>query len=143
MILRLGARILLAAVFLFAGLSKVGDPQTFASQVAAYQVLPLQWVTLVAIALPWIELVCGLCLTLGFLTESSALVLAALSTSFGLAVASALARGLNLECGCFSLSMQLNWAHLALNLALLGLALLILRLGPGSASLDARWNLSS
>lgn len=135
----LWARLILAAVFLYAGWDKVLHPEDFASQVAAYRLIPRELVTLVAMALPWLELLAGGLLLVGFLSASNALVLGMLSLGFAGGAALALARGLNIECGCFSTSSSgmVDWGHVGLDLALLGLALLVLARGPGPWALDA------
>jgi len=134
------ARLLLAAVYLYAGYDKALNPAQFASQVAAYGILPANLVTLVAIWLPWLELLAGACLAVGFLTESSALVLGLLSLGFAGGTTSAVVRGLSIDCGCFSTSASgpVSWGHVGLDLALVGLALLVLLRGPGSLALDRR-----
>lgn len=132
------SRLLLAAAFLYAGVDKALHPQEFATQVAAYRILPLSLVTLVAVTLPWIELLAGACLLVGFLSESAALVLGASSLVFAVAAGSAVVRGLSIECGCFSTSASglVGWGHVALDLALVGLAAIVLWKGPGPWALD-------
>ncbi len=58
------SRLLLAAVFIYAGAVKGTDPVEFAGQVANYQLLPYAWNYLVAATLPYLELLCGLLLLL-------------------------------------------------------------------------------
>jgi len=133
-------RLTLAAVFLHAGWDKAWHPAGFASQVAAYRLVPAELVTLVAVWLPWLELVAGGLLALGLLTESSALVLGLLSLAFGAGATSALVRGLAIDCGCFSTSASgpVSWGHVALDLALAALAVGVLCRGPGPLALDRR-----
>ncbi len=134
------ARLALAAIYLYAGWDKALHPAEFASQVAAYRLVPANLVTLVAVWLPWLELLAGFCLALGFLAESSALVLGLLSLGFGAGTASALVRGLAIDCGCFSTSASgpVSWGHVALDLGLVALAALVLWRGPGPLALDRR-----
>lgn len=134
------ARLVLAAVFLYAGWDKAWHPGEFAAQVAAYRLVPAALVTLVAVWLPWLELLAGACLALGLLAESSALLLGLLSLTFGAGATSALVRGLAIDCGCFSTrsSGPVSWGHVALDLGLMALAALVLWWGPGSPALDRR-----
>lgn len=132
------ARLVLAGLYLYAGIDKALHPAEFASQVAAYRLLPASLVTLVAIWMPWLELLAGSCLAFGLLSESSALLLGLLSLAFAGGTASAMARGLDIECGCFSTSASgpVTWGHVGLDLALVGLAAVVLLRGPGPMALD-------
>ena len=133
----LACRLALAAIFLAAGLAKVGDPAEFAAQVAAYGVLPPpSWIAVVALALPWIEVLAGGCLLAGVLCDGAALLLGALGLGFLGAVGSAVARGLDIECGCFSVATRVGWPHLALDLLVVALAVGVAWWGPGRFSLD-------
>ncbi|MBI3928561.1 MAG: DoxX family membrane protein [Armatimonadetes bacterium] len=136
----LACRLLLGAAFVYASLDKIVDPGAFADVVLGYQLLHPKLVTLVAVVLPWIELLAGGLLLIGFLSESCALILGGLSVVFGLAVSSALARGLDIQCGCFSVasgSDPVAWSHLVLDGLLLLLSSAVLKLGPGVFSVDA------
>jgi len=101
-ILALAARIYLAVIFLLACYHKLLDPASFALDIATYQILPLATVNLMAIVLPWVELVAGLMLLVGFRTRAAALLVAAMMTMFTVAIAIALHRGLEMSCGCFA-----------------------------------------
>ena len=93
-------RIGLALLFIGVARDKIADPQYFARAVAAYQIVPASLVNLVAITIPFIELVAGICLLLGVLSRGSAAVLAGLLFSFIVILTSAIARGLEIDCGC-------------------------------------------
>ncbi|MBD3375061.1 DoxX family membrane protein [candidate division KSB1 bacterium] len=98
------ARLILAAVFIYAGVVKILDPRGFAISIDNYQMLPYILVVLMAIILPWIEVLAGLALLIGKWIRGSALIFMVLNTVFIIALASALARGLNIDCGCFTTS---------------------------------------
>jgi uncharacterized membrane protein YphA (DoxX/SURF4 family) len=95
-------RLYLGGVFLLASLHKIAHPGTFALDVATYQFLPLAVVNLFALIVPWIELLVGVQLLVGFRARGAALVSALLMIAFMIALGSALARGLDLSCGCFA-----------------------------------------
>jgi uncharacterized membrane protein YphA (DoxX/SURF4 family) len=95
------ARLLLAGVFLTAGVLKAADPQDSVVAVGAYELLPASWTTIIGWGLPFGEIALGLLLAVGLLTRPVAIVAAVLLTSFIVAVASAAARGLSVDCGCF------------------------------------------
>jgi putative oxidoreductase len=94
-------RLALGAVFLWAGVSKAADPHLFGLEIARYRMVPQELINLMAILLPWIEIVAGLALVVGVWPRASALVCAGLMLMFIGALVSALKRGLDIECGCF------------------------------------------
>jgi uncharacterized membrane protein YphA (DoxX/SURF4 family) len=91
-------------LFVAAGALKALDPAAFANDVARYGLLPDALVNIVALALPWIELVAGGLLVMDVWRRESAAVIAALNAVFLVAVSVALARGLEV-CGCFGASV--------------------------------------
>jgi uncharacterized membrane protein YphA (DoxX/SURF4 family) len=94
---------------------------------------------LVAVTLPWVELLAGLLLVAGVWRRESALVTALLLVVFLLAAASVMARGIDVEnCGCVSVAKVeatsswlpawtkgVGWFLVSRNLLLLGVALAI------------------
>lgn len=93
-------RLLLGGVFVAAGALKVVDPSAFANDVARYGLVPHALVNLMALTLPWIEVLAGGLLIVGVWKQASAAVIAAMNAVFLVAVSVALARGLEV-CGCF------------------------------------------
>jgi putative oxidoreductase len=114
-------RIALALLFIYAGLIKVVNIEAFANQIDNYRLLPYFTNALVAAILPWLEILCGSLLLLRFWRKGAALVLVTLNVIFLFAVVSALARGLDITCGCFSLSdtgMRIDVTKLVENILL-------------------------
>ncbi|MEU4397498.1 DoxX family membrane protein [Micromonospora orduensis] len=105
--LGVAARLGLAAVWLIAGASKVGDLAASGRAVNAYQVLPYDVATVIGAALPFVELALGVLLLLGLATRLGAGVSVALLVVFIAGIASAWARGLSIDCGCFGSGGQL------------------------------------
>jgi uncharacterized membrane protein YphA (DoxX/SURF4 family) len=91
----------LGGVFLVAGGLKVIDPQSAVEAVRAYRLLPTSLETLVGWGLPFVEIALGLLLLAGIATRMVAAATAVLLLIFIGAVASAAARGLSIDCGCF------------------------------------------
>lgn len=81
--------------------SRVPDLATFAQDVANYHVPPRELGNLVAITLPWIELLAGGLLVFGIWKRASALVITAMMVVFLAAIGWALAHGYDIRCGCF------------------------------------------
>ncbi len=100
--LALPVRIYLGIVFIAACWYKIADPGEFALSIATYDILPLKLVNLMAVLLPWIELVVGVTLIIGFWTRASALAVAGMMLLFIGALGLALARDLHMSCGCFA-----------------------------------------
>lgn len=76
-------RLILAAVFIYAGWQKIGRPLAFADEIEMYKVLDYgPFLYLTAIVLPWIELVCGIALLTGIFLRGSALVLLVMNAVF-------------------------------------------------------------
>jgi uncharacterized membrane protein YphA (DoxX/SURF4 family) len=96
-----GARLVLGAVFLIAGALKVVDAQSSVTAVRAYRMLPTSLATIVGWGLPFAEIALGLLLLAGIATRVVAAASAILLVIFIVAVASAAARGLSIDCGCF------------------------------------------
>ncbi len=95
-------RVLLGGVLLYAGITKMKSGHEFAEAIANFALLPAAGNQILAVTLPWWELCAGALLVFGVWTRAAALVALLLFLSFALAVGSALARGLDIQCGCFS-----------------------------------------
>jgi putative oxidoreductase len=120
------AQLGIAVVFLAAALGKIGDAGAFARQIHHFRLLPLGLENTLAITLPWIELVAALALLLRFRPRAGAVITAGLMGLFVFVVAAAVARGLDIECGCFGTSdaSRVGTAKLIENVGLLALALI-------------------
>ena len=95
------ARLVLAGVFAVAGAAKLADPAGSVRAVRAYRVLP-EWAAQgVGYGLPALEIVVAVLLLLGLATRLVACLAAGLLLLFLAGVASAAARGLSIDCGCF------------------------------------------
>jgi uncharacterized membrane protein YphA (DoxX/SURF4 family) len=94
-------RLILGFIFVYASLDKLRHPDIFAEALYNYQLLPDVAINLVAIWLPWLELVSGGLLILGIWVRGSTLVLSGLMVVFLGALGINLARGLDIHCGCF------------------------------------------
>jgi len=88
-----------AGLFIFAGLTKLAEPSRFAGIIAAYGLIPDLLVPPVAIGLPVVEALAGICLlgnrkgSLATITFLLVLFMAVLGYGLWL--------GLDVDCGCF------------------------------------------
>ncbi len=123
-------RIGLGALFVLTGVLKLGDPSAFAVEIHNYQLFP-SLAPVLAATLPAIELVLGAALLLGPRSwlRAGALATSALLVVFTVAVGSAVARGINISCGCFgSGSSPVTLLTVARDVVLLAASAALLRL---------------
>lgn len=95
------ARLALGGVLFAAGAIKIPYPYKAAAAMRAYELLPNNLASFFGYILPWFEVGLGLLLILGVATRLSGLIGALLMLLFIGAIASAWARGLSIDCGCF------------------------------------------
>ena len=131
-------RILLGAIFIYAGVSKILNPDQFAQAVMNYRIVPLVSVNLFAIVLPWLELVSGILLLVGLFSGGSIVMITLLMALFLGAIGSALLRGLDISCGCFSPDgvYKITILYFIRDLVLFALALQVLFYNRGILSMD-------
>lgn len=142
------SRLILGALFVFAAYVKLSMPQEFIESVRAFKIfdgkpLPDHLATLATFALPWTEMACGILLILGLWTRSAALILASLLAVFIVALVLVLRLPGEIECGCFGkfeipCGKIVGPCHVVRNCVLLGLTGLVLVVGPGRLSFDAK-----
>lgn len=118
------ARIAIGLIFLAAALGKIVDLPAFALQIHNYRIAPVWSENLIAMVLPWVEMLAGLALVLGIRPRAGAVVATTLLLVFTAAVALAWARGLDFECGCFGKASagRIGLRKLVENLGMLALA---------------------
>jgi uncharacterized membrane protein YphA (DoxX/SURF4 family) len=95
------ARLGLAAVWLVAGGSKIGDLAASGRAVNAYQIFPYDLSVVIGAVLPFVEIALGLILLVGLAIRLAAGISAFLLVIFIAGIVSAWARGLSIDCGCF------------------------------------------
>ena len=136
-----GYRLLLGAIFIYASIHKIGEPYEFARIVHNYRILPPELVNIVAITLPWIEIVTGLLLVLGLFTRENALIVFGMLCVFIFGMAAALWRGLEIDCGCFRPGADSTnlWARILEDLVMLTMAGLVLAYGAGCCAVERLW----
>jgi len=83
-------------------MDKIAHPDQFALAVYNYRILPDALVNAVALILPWVELLTGASLVLGFFELPALFIINGLMVTFVAAVSFNLGRGMNINCGCFS-----------------------------------------
>ena len=131
-------RIIVGFVFIFAAISKVSEPEEFARAISNYKLLPIFSINILAIVLPWIELCAGILLVFGISVKENSAILSGLLLVFIIAIAISLARGLNIDCGCFGTTggTKVGIQKLLENFGLLLLGLILIKFGSKSPSLS-------
>ncbi len=97
----LALRLVLGGVWIVAGALKVTDPDASVRAVRAYRLLPETAAQLVGAGLPPVEIVLGVLLVIGLGVRVAGVASALLMAAFVVGIASAWARGLQIDCGCF------------------------------------------
>lgn len=117
-------RLVLAGFFLVAGVEKAREPIQFLFDIRSFHLLPDPYAALLALGLPWLEILCGVGVLTRFLYAGSLTVLAGSLVVFMAALGWSWHRGLDVSCGCFGATdYQMTYVqHLALNSVLLGMA---------------------
>src|SRR5438552_4233450 len=120
--------LIIAAIFIYAGVLKVRDPVQFAHDIDHYKILP--WPISVALAfyLPWLDIFCVLGLVFRRQYRGALSILTVLIAIFIIATVAAKVRGLDITCGCFGHASQ-HWnfpAHLGFDSVLFGLVIFLL-----------------
>jgi putative oxidoreductase len=124
----LAVSLALAAIFVYAGIDKIQEPQQFADNIAGFAILPAMFTNLLALTLPVFEIGCGVLLLVSMTRRVASLAIALICIVFFTALASALLRGLTLDCGCFGVgapSRSKMWLELGLDLVLFSGALVV------------------
>jgi uncharacterized membrane protein YphA (DoxX/SURF4 family) len=134
------SRLVLGAIFIVAGVSKIGHAIEFATQIAAFRLVPQPLIAPIAIALPFLEVLLGGYLVLGLFTRVSAWIAAVLLLLFDGAIASAVVRGLSVSCGCFGPNdaSVTSWGEVARDAVFVLLAVVVALRPPGTLALDRR-----
>ena len=102
--LTIRVQIALGVIFIAAALPKIADPPSFAHMIYNYRLVPGGVLNLMAMTMPWIELLCGVALVLGIWTPAARSIIGAMLLVFIVAISLNLARGNAIDCGCFDIS---------------------------------------
>ncbi|MBE7561308.1 hypothetical protein HS125_21110 [bacterium] len=114
---------MLLVVFVAAAWPKLMDPDSLATAVYHYDLLPERWIGLVAVVLPGVELAAAAGLLFRRARAAAELLIAGLLVVFIAAASVALARGMaGIDCGCFGSGRALGVTLILEDAALLALA---------------------
>jgi len=124
-----GLRIFLGFIFIFAAVTKVADPEGFSQSIYNYKLMPDFIINFLAIAFPWIELVAGILLVFGISVKENSAIISGLLVVFIIAIGISLARGLDIDCGCFGTidGSKVGLLKILENIGLLLLSLILIK----------------
>ncbi len=131
------ARIIVGYIFLSYGIGKIANPTLFVSEIANYDMVPNFSLNIIAMILPWVETICGVLLITGVKVRANSVITASMMFVFVIAVIAAMARGLDINCGCSSTNPQkVGFPKLIENLVLLAISIFNLYFPKSRFSLD-------
>ncbi len=96
-------RLTLGFVFIYAAIDKIAQPGAFAENIYNYRMLPHWAINVMALVMPWLELICGVLIIAGVFLRGSAFLIGLMLGVFIIAISAALVRGLDISCGCFTM----------------------------------------
>ncbi len=139
-VIALLCRVILGVILVYASIDKIVHPAEFAKAIGNYNVLPFGLENLLGIVLPILELLVGTCLVLGIMLDGSAIIAAGMMTVFIIALSQAMIRGIDINCGCFKVTVE-NGGHqvgirrIIEDFLFLGMSLMVLSRG------ERKWEL--
>jgi len=95
----------LSALFIWAGITKLFNLSDFESVLATYQLFPNWSIPWLAVTVPWLEVILGVCVLFPFTKKSAAVGIFSLNIVFILVLLSVLVRGITISCGCFGVEL--------------------------------------
>ncbi|HET6880591.1 MAG TPA: MauE/DoxX family redox-associated membrane protein [Pirellulales bacterium] len=90
-----------AVVLLFSGVIHAAQPYYFVHTIASYRLLPPGASGLLGLWLPYLQIVLAMCIGLGMVREAAFGVAVVLFATFAAVQIAVLARGMEIDCGCF------------------------------------------
>ncbi len=96
-------RLIVGGFFVFASFDKLMNQEAFSRAIYNYKFLPDVFINIFAIIIPYIELIAGLLLMAGIFKRGSSFLISFMLVIFIIALSQAYAKGLDINCGCFSL----------------------------------------
>lgn len=135
-------RLLLGLIFIIAAKEKIIAPANFSSSIANYKLFPVEFINILAIIIPWIELISGSLLLLGIWTKENSAIMTLLLIVFTIAIIISLFRGLNIDCGCFGTAYgeQIGLLKISENLLLILSGFILVRWGSSFLAIAPETN---
>ncbi|MDD4051921.1 MAG: DoxX family membrane protein [candidate division Zixibacteria bacterium] len=107
-------RLFIGGLFIYSALDKIVHPEQFARIVYNYHLVPSVLINLFALAFPMTEFIGGVCLIFGLFYTGTRNYFGLLMIVFIFAIGINVIRGVDLECGCFTVSSKAKSAGIGL-----------------------------
>jgi uncharacterized membrane protein YphA (DoxX/SURF4 family) len=101
-------RLGLAGIFIYSGYIKLQEPLQFAVAISGYKLVPENLIFPLATYLPWLELALGFGILIGWKIRYFSTSAAILLLFFIVVLAITIGRGIEANCGCFSLDERIS-----------------------------------
>ncbi|SVC51113.1 uncharacterized protein METZ01_LOCUS303967 [marine metagenome] len=126
-------RIILGVVLIYASYGKILDPISFSDNIHNYHFTPTAIENLVALILPWMELIVGVFLIIGVFLEGTIRITIGMLIFFIFILSQAVFRGIDVHCGCFKTEADVGVTdlrfelikHIVEDFVLLGMAYIV------------------
>jgi putative oxidoreductase len=113
-------RVCVGGFFVYASMSKIPYPAQFAEAIANYSLVPYRVLNLGAVILPWLELLSGLFLIIGFMSRASAILIGLMLIMFDVMVLINMYWGAPISCGCYdTVGEPIGWRKIIENAVML------------------------
>ena len=101
-------RLILGYVFIYASIDKIQNPAEFSDTIDNFHISPISINNLLALFIPWIELVIGICLITGIFISGASIISIGLFLLFIFVLSQAVIRGIDTNCGCFKVTEEIQ-----------------------------------
>ncbi|MBL0332905.1 MAG: DoxX family membrane protein [Chlorobiota bacterium] len=109
------ARLVLGQMLLISGAEKLVALKTFSNSISNYQLIPESLNNVLALSFVWAEITVGILLILGLFVKGSSFLSTLMLSVFTIAILIAMARGLEIDCGCFAKPEPIGWMKIFKN----------------------------
>ena len=109
-------RFILGVIFIYASYSKILDPVAFSNNIHNYHFTPTFVENLLALIIPWIELIVGVFLIIGVFLEGTISITIGMLIFFIFILSQAVFRGIDVHCGCFKTEADAGTTDLRIEL---------------------------
>lgn len=113
--------VVVGVAFLGSGILKLKSLPAFLIAIEGFRLAPYWLAPWLAVTLPWLELLSGLCVATGFWRKTGATLILGMLVAFTAAAIRAIMMGLDIECGCFGIeaSSKVGMTLVGRNIALI------------------------
>ena len=101
-------RLIIAGVFIYSGYIKLQETLQFAVAISGYKMVPEHLIYPMARTLPWVEIILGLAVLIGWKIRYFSAATAALLLFFIVVLSITILRGIEANCGCFGLDERIS-----------------------------------